>query len=1188
MGRRAEREVMLGFVRDSAPEAPSYLWWYARSRVGKTVMLADCVRRPPPNADVLNFFVSEASGTNTRAAFITEMGQQVRAFLRRSKSSLPDPHDAAGWSRLFGEAAAKSARHGRKLLLVVDGLDEDAAWGSVGRKDGESIAALLPVEPAANLRIIVSSRGVARLPDDLPAGHPLRLRECLRALGAFEGAEENGSASREAAERLRGNDLGRAVTDLLAVAGGGLRVEDLAELTGAPVDDVDGLLRSADGRCVVSSEPVTDPAAETYGLSDPEIVCSVRQELGDTGVAHHAGLLHAWAGRWRVEGWPDGTPPYLLTDYLRLLDDTAVRTEYVLDARRQVRLAAMAGHDVALAQMEALGSEVGEGATSPEHLGLALRFAASRASMLREARQVPYRAPVLYARLGDTARARALARSASNPVVKAARLAQVAAELSRAGSEEAASIAQEAVNWVARADRVRPGPPEVGVAYAEIAEAAHELHAHQETEAAYALLKAVVLSGEADVETLIAAVNTLPEEGDRSWLRAVEARVDDLSAGKPKALAAAVDILAAIASNVPSRAPDSRNRIKAICEDVDTSDGLMTVDVLSLGASALKSRKTEALPLMRRALDHLTAALAAPDELSAADQAHLRREISTTLVRLHQAAVDNRIDQNSLGRIEELVAKHRERLRAGVLGDDLAERMEADNAEARQRRAAEKAAFRAIEEEDRKERRRQKDLGRAEADKVRQEWKERKARGEVAPRGRTEPAVDSPKQTDTTQRTNGVEPSDPPRPLRRRLRASDFPQDHDDQPGDGFDPPEHVALLGQAERLLADGNLPLGRGRLEEALRRSPVPAGRVTSDGGWPLALAQALGAAGELARADQLLTAAPEPESRARYLAALSLGCSQGGYDSAAVAYAKEAARLGGDLHDPALRGAIAQALAHAGEAAAAVGMAERKDPEDVDKPGRRVQNNRSLIAVAAGLARRVPEAAASLVVQQTEKAGGQYPLLRSAELLLGFPDVRRPGLAWCEAMRQVLDEFAEEPRQQWHAPSLAVLALLLRLGCCPAPDVLADATADLRHTLSRDQLPYAELAVLEAVEGDVAEARRLAEAADPTVRVVALAAVATHLAGAPVALSVDPSSQDAAVRLCLALAHAAGDGTAPDGTTAMSVVGKLVAGAGAGEGEGWTYAIPLLPRLAPEALGPLSELARAHGFVGVGAGR
>ncbi|MBB5938431.1 hypothetical protein [Streptomyces zagrosensis] len=72
----------------------------------------------------------------------------------------------------------------------------------------------------------------------------------------------------------------------------------------------------------------------------------------------------------------------------------------------------------------------------------------------------------------------------------------------------------------------------------------------------------------------------------------------------------------------------------------------------------------------------------------------------------------------------------------------------------------------------------------------------------------------------------------------------------------------------------------------------------------------------------------------------------------------------------------------------------------------------------------------------------------------------------------------------------------------------------------------------------------------------------------------LATDRAAQGATVRLCLALAHAAGDGNAPNEGAARLIVRQLLTG------EGWAYAIPLLPQLAPKALVPVGELVWAHG--------
>jgi hypothetical protein len=313
--------------------------------------------------------------------------------------------------------------------------------------------------------------------------------------------------------------------------------------------------------------------------------------------------------------------------------------------------------------------------------------------------------------------------------------------------------------------------------------------------------------------------------------------------------------------------------------------------------------------------------------------------------------------------------------------------------------------------------------------------------------------------------------------------------------------------------------------------------------------------------------------------------MGCSQGGYDMEAGRYAREAARLAASRPDPVLRGAVAQALAHAGEVTDAVETARRKEPGDTMATGRPgPQIRQSQTAVAAGLARWAPETAARLVEAVTEKlglrtalAGPLHTLPELAGLLLAFPDLREPGPQLREALRPAC-AFVNQPRQQWHPRTVVILALLERLHCCPELPAVAAEVDEWRRTLPPDQVPYAELGILKAVEGDAAEARRLAEAAPtPSRRATALAAVATYLAGAPVALAADRAAADATVRLCLALAHAAGEGTAPDLAAARSIVRELLAG------ERWAYAIPLLPRLEPEALVPLGELTLRPGWRG-----
>lgn len=389
--------------------------------------------------------------------------------------------------------------------------------------------------------------------------------------------------------------------------------------------------------------------------------------------------------------------------------------------------------------------------------------------------------------------------------------------------------------------------------------------------------------------------------------------------------------------------------------------------------------------------------------------------------------------------------------------------------------------------------------------------------------------------------------------------------------------PRHVALLRQARLLVQHGDLLLGRERLEEALRRLPTRTTPAASERRWTAALLQGLGVVGEFTSAEQLISAAHRATYECRHLAALSIGAAQGGYEVEARRYAQAAAQLAGDSHDPVLRGITAQALAHAGEVDAAEEMATRTDPADAMRAGaRQAQFRQSLTAVAAGLAHRDPEAAARLIepiAQAVElrltHGSPLAPLPQLAGLLLASPDIRGPGPHIRELLGRA-SAFVSGPRQQWHPPSAVLLALLERLHCVPDTADVAEAVHGWVPTLPRDQLPYAEMALLKAVEGDLDDAMRIAEAATTSeMRSSALGAVATHLAGAEVTLSVDPASVDASIRLHLALAHAGRDRSTHDEAAARALVLKLLTT------DSWASTIPLLPRVAPESLAPLAEL-------------
>ncbi|MDX6741535.1 hypothetical protein [Actinocorallia sp. A-T 12471] len=1136
--RMRERKVMDAFVGDPSPRAASYLCWYADAPVGKTTLLADYVRRPPADADILSYLVSPTYGTDTRARVETEMAAQIAVLLG---TPLPDvPRGVGAWKALFTEAARKSAGRNRRLLLVVDGLDDDAAWSGLAADGGTkeparrtargSVAAFLPASPPPGMRIIVSLRRRLRFPDDLPARHPLRggRNLCLRELLPVEDAPPARRESHHA-------DFNRVVMGLLAVAEGGLRSADLADLTGIPAADLDRRLEGQPGR----SFRLDDPVLQTYALADTDLVRSVKTRLGEKGVARHTRALLDWSRRWCAAGWPDGTPPFPLAHQLRLLTGTAERADYVLDHVRLRRLADVFGPDAALAQLDAFEEEVGSaGEVSPAGLAVLVRLAAARAVLRGEPREVPFEAPGLLVRLGEVERARGLARSAPTAAARSAHLADVAVEMARSGRDGAEAVAREAAAWLVNAGPDFPGLHRDPETHARLLGAARELvrlNCHHD---ARPLLRAVVDDPAAGVEALTEAAGALAEIGDPEINEALCARAESLGAGSVRARAAAVDLWGALGHAVPSLREVAVAHIQTICDELGSSAGLAAVDVMAVSASALfrlRYKRPYARHLIGTARTRITEALADPAALSEADRAHLDRELAGTLARIIQAMHDSDATLGVSAVGEQLLRSLPEDLRVGLLGDDIAGRAAEIVATSVERRKQVTRKWAA-------EQRAKKNAKRRDYYAQQQGWAKDRRAGNA---GRAQQVASPPRQR------GSQEPE---------LTASGGP-------------------LREAYDHLAAGDLLRSRKSLDDALRSRRASSGQPLVPGNWTVDLAQALGTAGEFSAAEALAEHLPVGPDRARHLAALSLGCSLGGHGLEGRRYAREAARSASGGTEPALAYAVARALAWAGEELAVAGL-----PDNVQ----------ALTAIAAGLVRHRPEEAAGItgpLIEKLTRRNSPGSALRVvpdlAALLLAYPDVRRPDPKLSEALRDAALNLARKPPPR-HAPSTAVISLLTRLGLLSEEDthVVTAETDTWRHSHRSGQTPCGELAVLFAMDGDTAALDRLVKAArTPDAQTAILSAAAAYFAGVPVAPTVARAAAHRVVRTCLALTRATETEAPPAEAPARTFTQRLL------KTGGWPPTIPLLPTLAPDSLTPLATLTghmlklRDAGWVGRG---
>ena len=275
------RSAYLEQVRDIAPDAligrdgelaewaefcagaEAYAWWQAGPWAGKSALASWFVTHPPAGVDVVSFFITgRLAGQADSDAFLEAMIEQLAALAPASGGSPAVAGARAGvWLSLLASAAAQAEEQGRRLVVVVDGLDEDDA-GATPARGRPSIASLLPRRPPPGVRLIVTSRPDPGLPDDVPSGHPLRT--CVpRPLPVSRVAEDLARrAKQELRDLLTGDQTAIDVVGYIAASGGGLTRSDLSALTGAPPLKLDPILRGVFGRSLQTRAPADSRDAD--------------------------------------------------------------------------------------------------------------------------------------------------------------------------------------------------------------------------------------------------------------------------------------------------------------------------------------------------------------------------------------------------------------------------------------------------------------------------------------------------------------------------------------------------------------------------------------------------------------------------------------------------------------------------------------------------------------------------------------------------------------------------------------------------------------------------------------------------------------------------------------------------------------------------------------------------------------
>ena len=424
----------------------SYAWWQAGPWAGKSALAAWFVTHPPGGADVVSFFITgRLSGQADSGAFLDAMTEQLNS-LYRGGARLPPVAGArvGGWLNLLDSAAAHAEERARRLVVVVDGLDEDDA-GTTPPRGRPSIASLLPRQPPPGVRFIVTSRPDPGLPNDLPGGHPLRA--CMpRRLPVSRVAEDiSARASQELADLLSGDQIAIDVVGYIAGSGGGLTRSDLSALADAAPRMLDPVLRGVYGRSLstrASTDPRdtdADPAARVYLFAHETLRITAEEQLG-AELARYREKVHGWISSYASAGWPDNTPGYAISGYPALLAATTDLTRLFTlarDPRRHAFLRWVTGSDyVALTEIATAQSLIAD--QQILDLNALAELAAHRHVISIRNKSVPVGLPAVWARLGRFDHAEALARTITDPGGQARALTELTTAIAEAGDPDRA------------------------------------------------------------------------------------------------------------------------------------------------------------------------------------------------------------------------------------------------------------------------------------------------------------------------------------------------------------------------------------------------------------------------------------------------------------------------------------------------------------------------------------------------------------------------------------------------------------------------------------------------------------------------------------------------------------------------------------------------------------------------------
>lgn len=321
-----QREDDLRSLAELCKSDSGYFLFEAEAYSGKSSLLSWFFLHPPVDTWMIGFFiVGQIYLQSDSDAFSLALTEQLELYLDKKQEQKKSLHE------LLAEVAELAQERNKKLVLVIDALDEDKSKN----REKISILSSLPRWDIPNLVIILSSRPEPKVQDSVCLGYGHPIKDCpVYALSQLKLSRDLRARAREELRALYNkNQKSKGIVSLLAIASGALTVSDLAELTDEIPIEISSVFDDSTARTFRSMTSdftlTTNKDDKAYTLAHNVLQEQAVNEFIGNNSAHYMQTLKEWCGSYQKRNWPTETPDYLLTNYLGLLSENKKWNELI-------------------------------------------------------------------------------------------------------------------------------------------------------------------------------------------------------------------------------------------------------------------------------------------------------------------------------------------------------------------------------------------------------------------------------------------------------------------------------------------------------------------------------------------------------------------------------------------------------------------------------------------------------------------------------------------------------------------------------------------------------------------------------------------------------------------------------------------------------------------------------------------